>query len=226
MLQPSWSPDSKWLAYAKRLPNYMGAVFLHSVGEGKSTQVTDGMSDAVMPVFDAMANTSTSRRAPTRARRCSPTSTASAGPRRAASTSSCCRRRPVAFRARKRRGEGGGREAAAGDKAPADAKARRRKPRRRSRGAGRWAGHRAQKPTLRAKPPVAVKVDLPGFSSACSQSDAGAQLRGAADRKRRRGLRARGARGLRCGLRPGAHGASVRPESPPHRRRPERRGVL
>jgi tricorn protease len=52
-LVPSWSPDSKWLAYAKRLPNYLGAVFLYSLESGKSTQITDGMSDARMPVFDA-----------------------------------------------------------------------------------------------------------------------------------------------------------------------------
>jgi tricorn protease len=53
ILQPSWSPDSKWLAYSRRLPNYLGAVFLYSVADGKSTQVTDGMSDARMAVFDA-----------------------------------------------------------------------------------------------------------------------------------------------------------------------------
>jgi tricorn protease len=50
---PNWSPDSKWLAYSKRLPNYMGAVFLHSIESGKSYQLTDGMSDARYPVFDA-----------------------------------------------------------------------------------------------------------------------------------------------------------------------------
>jgi tricorn protease len=51
-LVPSWSPDSEWLAYAKRLPNYLGAIFLYSLGNGKTTQITDGMSDARMPVFD------------------------------------------------------------------------------------------------------------------------------------------------------------------------------
>jgi tricorn protease len=53
IFQPAWSPDSKWIAYAKRLSNYLGAVFLYSVGDGTSTQVTDGMSDARTPVFDA-----------------------------------------------------------------------------------------------------------------------------------------------------------------------------
>jgi tricorn protease len=48
----NWSPDSKWLTYAKRLPNYLGAVFLYSLESGKTTQITDGMSDARNPVFD------------------------------------------------------------------------------------------------------------------------------------------------------------------------------
>jgi tricorn protease len=49
---PTWSPDSKWLAYAKRLDNYLGAIFVYSLADGKSTQVTDGLSDARFPVFD------------------------------------------------------------------------------------------------------------------------------------------------------------------------------
>ena len=47
-----WSPDSKWIAYTKRLPNYLSAVFIYSLADSKSTQVTDGMSDAASPVFD------------------------------------------------------------------------------------------------------------------------------------------------------------------------------
>jgi tricorn protease len=53
ILAPAWSPDSKWVAYARRLPNYLGGVFLYSVADGKITQITDGMSDARHPVFDA-----------------------------------------------------------------------------------------------------------------------------------------------------------------------------
>lgn len=49
----AWSPDSQWLAYEKTLPNYMGAVYLYALESGKSSQVTDGMSDARFPVFDA-----------------------------------------------------------------------------------------------------------------------------------------------------------------------------
>ena len=50
---PNWSPDSKWLAYSKRLPNYLGAIFLYSLESGESSRITDGMSDAQLPVFDA-----------------------------------------------------------------------------------------------------------------------------------------------------------------------------
>ena len=51
-LDPAWSPDSKWLAYTKQLTNHLHAVFLYSVDQKKSSQVTDGMSDARYPVFD------------------------------------------------------------------------------------------------------------------------------------------------------------------------------
>jgi tricorn protease len=48
----AWSLDSKWLAYSKVLPNQLSAIHLYSLADGKSTQVTDGMSDADYPVFD------------------------------------------------------------------------------------------------------------------------------------------------------------------------------
>jgi tricorn protease len=51
-LAPVWSPDSKWLAYAKRLKSFMSAIHVYSLAEGKTTQLTDGMSDAKYPVFD------------------------------------------------------------------------------------------------------------------------------------------------------------------------------
>ncbi|HZH98867.1 MAG TPA: PDZ domain-containing protein, partial [Fimbriimonadaceae bacterium] len=50
--QPSWSPDSKWLAFAKDLDTHYGAIFLHNVAGGKTTQVTDGFADAQNPEFD------------------------------------------------------------------------------------------------------------------------------------------------------------------------------
>jgi len=47
-----WSPDSKWIAYQKILPNYLHAIFVYSVESGKTTQITDGLSDALNPAFD------------------------------------------------------------------------------------------------------------------------------------------------------------------------------
>jgi tricorn protease len=48
----AWSPDSKWLAYSKVLPNELSAIHLYSLADAKSTQMTDGLSDATNPVFD------------------------------------------------------------------------------------------------------------------------------------------------------------------------------
>jgi len=47
-----WSPDSKWIAYHRDLENQLRAIFLYSMETHKSTQVTDGMSDASSPAFD------------------------------------------------------------------------------------------------------------------------------------------------------------------------------
>jgi len=52
-LEPSWSPDSKYVAYSRNLENHLRAVFVYSFADGKSYQVTDGMSDAVSPTWDA-----------------------------------------------------------------------------------------------------------------------------------------------------------------------------
>src|SRR5947209_12050277 len=51
-LDPAWSPDSNWLTYSKYLPNHLRSVFLYALDTGKSTQITDGLGDARMPVFD------------------------------------------------------------------------------------------------------------------------------------------------------------------------------
>jgi tricorn protease len=48
----SWSPDSRFIAYAKVLENHYRAVFIYSLDEKKSTQVTDGRSDISSPRFD------------------------------------------------------------------------------------------------------------------------------------------------------------------------------
>jgi tricorn protease len=48
----TWSPDSKWLTYAKLLENHLCAIFVYSLENRKEAQITDGISDARYPVFD------------------------------------------------------------------------------------------------------------------------------------------------------------------------------
>jgi tricorn protease len=50
---PAWSPDSRWIAYTKLLPSQLHAAYVYDVNTAKATQVTDGMSDALYPKFDA-----------------------------------------------------------------------------------------------------------------------------------------------------------------------------
>jgi len=52
-LNPTWSPDSKWIAYASRLKSLYHAIFVTNVDTGQTKQVTDGLSDATWPVWDA-----------------------------------------------------------------------------------------------------------------------------------------------------------------------------
>ena len=53
VLHHSWSPDSRYLAYTRNTSTYFNRVFLYSVSEDRSYPVTDGLSDATSPVFDA-----------------------------------------------------------------------------------------------------------------------------------------------------------------------------
>ena len=48
----AWAPDSQWIAYAATLPNRLHGISVYSLESGKSTPVTDGMSDARFPAFD------------------------------------------------------------------------------------------------------------------------------------------------------------------------------
>jgi tricorn protease len=48
-----WSPDSRWITYARDLDNYHLAVFLYDTQTKKLTQVTSGYYNAYSPVFDA-----------------------------------------------------------------------------------------------------------------------------------------------------------------------------
>jgi tricorn protease len=51
-LTPAWSPDGKWLAYSKSLKSHMRAIYIYSLANARSAQVTDGMSEAKHPLFD------------------------------------------------------------------------------------------------------------------------------------------------------------------------------
>jgi tricorn protease len=48
----AWSPDSKWLAYAMDNKALITTVYAYSTEQGKSFQVSDGMSDVRDPQFD------------------------------------------------------------------------------------------------------------------------------------------------------------------------------
>ncbi|MFW5663529.1 MAG: S41 family peptidase [bacterium] len=52
-MNPVWSPDSKWIAYAHTLENLFKAIVVYNVETGQRIQVTDGMADAITPVWDA-----------------------------------------------------------------------------------------------------------------------------------------------------------------------------
>ena len=51
-MNPVWSPDSKWIAYAKILDNQYKAIFVYNIENGNKHRLTDGMADAISPVWD------------------------------------------------------------------------------------------------------------------------------------------------------------------------------
>ena len=52
-VNPVWSPDSKWVAYASHLDSLYKALFVSNVETGETRQVTDGLSDVMFPAWDA-----------------------------------------------------------------------------------------------------------------------------------------------------------------------------
>ncbi len=52
-INPVWSPDSKYIGYSRRLASQYHAIFAYSIDQGKSLQLTDGLSDALTPAWDA-----------------------------------------------------------------------------------------------------------------------------------------------------------------------------
>jgi tricorn protease len=49
----TWAPDSKWVAYSRNLPSRLRAIFIYSLAEKKTRQITDGLADSMSPAFDA-----------------------------------------------------------------------------------------------------------------------------------------------------------------------------
>ncbi len=52
-LFPTWSPDSKYVAFASRLNTLYRAIVVANVETGEKHQITDGLADAMYPVWDA-----------------------------------------------------------------------------------------------------------------------------------------------------------------------------
>ncbi|HSM60322.1 MAG TPA: PDZ domain-containing protein [Longimicrobiales bacterium] len=50
---PVWAPDSRWIAYSKSLDNHLRAIYAYSLDSGRAVRLTDGLSDAITPAFDA-----------------------------------------------------------------------------------------------------------------------------------------------------------------------------
>jgi tricorn protease len=47
-----WAPDSKWIAYTKRLTNEYSSIFIYSLDQKKSFQITDSMANCKIPAWD------------------------------------------------------------------------------------------------------------------------------------------------------------------------------
>jgi tricorn protease len=52
-MNPVWSPDSRYVAYARRLDTQLRVIVVHDTRTGDTHAVTDGMADAITPVWDA-----------------------------------------------------------------------------------------------------------------------------------------------------------------------------
>jgi len=52
-MNPVWSPDSRYIAYARRLDTQLRVIAVHDTRTGETHEVTDGMADAITPVWDA-----------------------------------------------------------------------------------------------------------------------------------------------------------------------------
>ena len=51
-IDPVWSPDSRWIAYSKRLDSQYHVVMIYDTENATRHQITDGLSDATSPQWD------------------------------------------------------------------------------------------------------------------------------------------------------------------------------
>ncbi|MBT8220655.1 MAG: PDZ domain-containing protein, partial [Bacteroidia bacterium] len=51
-MNPKWSPCGEWIAYEKQLDSHFKAIFVYHVDTKATHQLTDGMADAITPVWD------------------------------------------------------------------------------------------------------------------------------------------------------------------------------
>lgn len=51
-MNPVWSPDSRFIAYARRLDTQLRVIIAYDTETGERHQLTDGMADAITPVWD------------------------------------------------------------------------------------------------------------------------------------------------------------------------------
>ncbi|MDQ2987245.1 MAG: PDZ domain-containing protein [Armatimonadota bacterium] len=47
-----WSPDSKWMTWARDLDSHMQAIYVYDVEGAKVSRITDGLANAKSPIFD------------------------------------------------------------------------------------------------------------------------------------------------------------------------------
>lgn len=52
-MNPVWSPDSRWIAYARLMDNQFKSLFIYDTRNNRKHQVTDGMADVIDPQWDA-----------------------------------------------------------------------------------------------------------------------------------------------------------------------------
>jgi tricorn protease len=52
-MNPVWSPDSKWIAFSRRLSSYYHVIAVLNTETGETKNITDGLADATSPAWDA-----------------------------------------------------------------------------------------------------------------------------------------------------------------------------